>query len=287
MLERITPIILTRNEEPNIGSRLKELSWAADIVVVDSFSDDSTLDIISVFPQARVFQHVFESHVSQWNFALQETGIKTEWVLALDADYQLTEAFIQELKALTPLEEVVGYQTRFGYCINGRRIRSGVYPPQVVLYRRELGTYVQDGHTQRLVIDGRIEQLKTRLLHDDRKSIRSFIEAQQRYASLESKKIRSADPKDLSLPDRIRQLRIAAPAAVFMYCWIIRGGILDGWAGLYYACQRMFAELLLSLYLLDGDVRNGFSGPRRSASGAGRQPDAASVPADKQPDPVA
>ena len=286
MLERVTPIILTRNEEPNISSRLKELSWAADIVVVDSCSDDGTLDIISAFPQVRVFQHAFESHVLQWNFALQETGIKNEWVLALDADYHLPAAFIEELQGLTPHEETVGYQARFGYCINGRPLRSGVYPPKIVLHRRARAAYVHDGHTQRLLIDGRIEQLKTRLFHDDRKSLRSFIEAQQRYALLESKKIRSADPKDLSLPDRIRRMRVAAPAAAFLYCWIIRGGILDGWAGLYYACQRMFAELLLALYLLDRDIRNGLSGARRSVREDDRQPDAASLPADKQPDPI-
>lgn len=286
MLERITPIILTRNEEPNIGSRLKELSWAADIVVVDSFSDDATLDIISAFPQARVFQHMFESHVSQWNFALQDTGIKTEWVLALDADYHLTEAFIEELKALTPNEETVGYQARFGYCINGGRIRSGVYPPVVVLYRREPARYQEDGHTQRLVIDGQIRELKARVFHDDRKSLRSFIEAQQRYALLEANKLRLADPKELNLSDRLRRLRIAAPLLVLFYCLIIRGGVLDGWSGLYYACQRMFAELLLSLYLLEGDVKNSISRARRNVKETDRQSEPASMRVDNEPDVI-
>jgi glycosyltransferase involved in cell wall biosynthesis len=253
-LEQITPVILTRNEAPNIGSRLHELRWASDIVVVDSFSDDDTVEIVSTFPQARVFQRAFDNHAAQWSFALNETGIASDWVLALDADYHLPTAFIEDVAGLTPHETTAGYQARFGYCIKGRPIRSGLYPPVVVLYRRKQAAYVQDGHTQRLVLDGQIEHLNTQLLHDDRKSLRSFIEAQQRYALLEAKKIRWADPSDLSLPDRIRRLRVVAPAAVFFYCWIARGSILDGWPGFYYACQRVFAELVLSLYLLYGDI---------------------------------
>src|SRR5215204_1989322 len=100
MLEQITPVILTRNEAPNIGRTLEQLCWAGDIVVVDSFSDDGTLEIVSGFPQVRVSQRMFDSHAEQWNFALRETGISSEWVLALDADYMLTPAFVEELKGL-------------------------------------------------------------------------------------------------------------------------------------------------------------------------------------------
>jgi glycosyltransferase involved in cell wall biosynthesis len=284
MLEPITPIILTRNEAPNIGSRLHELRWASDIVVVDSFSDDDTVEIVSTFPQARVFQRVFDNHASQWNFALNETGIASDWVLALDADYHLPTGLIEELQGLTPHEKTAGLQARFDYYIKGRLIRSALYQPVIVLYRRKQAAYIQDGHTQRLVVDGQIEQLNTRLLHDDRKSLRSFIEAQQRYAALEAKKIRLADPGDLSLSDRIRRLRLVAPAAVFFYCWIVRGGILDGWPGFYYACQRMFAELALSLYLLDGDITHRDSDTRLTIEEASSQSEPVPMRAAKQPD---
>src|SRR5258708_7588126 len=82
MLDQITPLILTHNEAPNIGRTLAELSWASDIVVVDSFSDDETLEIVSRFPQVRVYQRQFDSHENQWNFGLRETGIDSEWLLA-------------------------------------------------------------------------------------------------------------------------------------------------------------------------------------------------------------
>jgi glycosyltransferase involved in cell wall biosynthesis len=84
-IEKLTPLILTYNEAANIGRTLKRLEWARDIVVVDSISQDETLRIVADFPQARVFQRRFDTHVNQWNFGMQETGIATDWVLALDA----------------------------------------------------------------------------------------------------------------------------------------------------------------------------------------------------------
>ena len=86
MLDRITPVILTFNESPNIARTLGKLSWAREVIVVDSFSIDDTVDIVRSFPGTRVIQHKFESHAGQWNFAVQDTGVKTEWCLALDAD---------------------------------------------------------------------------------------------------------------------------------------------------------------------------------------------------------
>ena len=86
MLDQITPLILTYNEAPNIVRSLGALSWAKDIVVVDSFSDDDTITIAKSVPAVRVFQRAFDSHRNQWEFGLKETGISTPWVLALDAD---------------------------------------------------------------------------------------------------------------------------------------------------------------------------------------------------------
>ena len=251
MLDQITPLILTYNEAPNIGRTLAALGWARDIVVVDSFSDDETLEIASSFPQVRVFQREFDSHRNQWEFGLRETDIKTPWVLALDADYVVTNEAVAELKELQPDEAIVGYRAKFTYCIHGKEIHSGIYPPVTVLYRREVATYVQDGHTQRVVVDGRVEGLRVRLLHDDRKSLRRWLYSQARYAELEREGIVKRQREALDFRDRIRLWFVVAPAAMFFYCLIVRGGILDGWPGLYYAFQRSLAELMLSLYLLE------------------------------------
>ena len=255
MLEKITPLILTYNEAANIGRTLEELRWAQDIVVVDSFSTDETLEIISGFPQARVYRREFDSHENQWNFGLKQTGINTEWILALDADYILTPDFVAELRALQPENNVQGYRAAFSYCINGRQLRSGIYPPVTVLYRRKSGNYSQDGHTHKLVLEGVVENLGSRLLHDDRKPLSRWLEAQSRYTRLEALKLLNSERSALSWTDKLRLWRIVAPPAVLFYCLIVRGGILDGWPGFYYAFQRALAELMLSLYLVDNDLR--------------------------------
>jgi len=264
MLDSITPLILTYNEAPNIGRTLEQLRWASDIVVVDSFSDDETLEIVKTFPQVRVFQREFDCHEKQWNFGLSETGISSEWVLGLDADYVLTEEFSEELRTLKTAPDIKGYRANFIYCINGRQISSGVYPPVTVLYSKGNASYIQDGHTQRLVIDGRVENLQSRILHDDRKSLRRWLEAQARYTRLEADKLLSSAVESLGWSDRVRRWRVVAPAAMLFYCLIIRAGLLDGWAGCYYAFQRSLAELMLSLHMLDRDLRDSASGLRNS-----------------------
>jgi len=254
MLDQITPLILTHNEAPNIGRTLAELSWASQIVVLDSFSDDETLEIVSSFPHVRLYQREFDSHANQWNFGLKRTGIESEWVLALDADYVITKDWLTELKTLRASPDIKGYRTKFIYCINGKRLTSGIYPPVTVLYRRGNASYFQDGHTHMLSPAGRIETMRSPILHDDRKSLSRWFQAQSRYTKLEADKLLSSDSKSLSWTDLVRRLRIVAPAAMFLYCLILRGGVLDGWAGFYYAFQRGLAELMLSLYLIDHDL---------------------------------
>ena len=251
MLDQITPLILTYNEAPNIARVLESLRWAGEVVVVDSFSTDDTTTIAASFPNVRVLQRAFDCHSNQWEFGLRETRIKTEWVLALDADYIVTPDFISELRELQP-EDVVGYRARFVYCISGKQLHSGIYPPVTVLYRRAAANYIQDGHTQRVSIPGRIDEFRTPLLHDDRKPLRRWLESQARYTKLEAQKLRVADPTELSRVDRMRRWPLVVPPLALFYCLIVRGGILDGWGGFYYGFQRSVAELMLSVYLIKG-----------------------------------
>src|SRR5262249_1518743 len=102
MLNYITPVLLTYNEAANIGRTLSHLTWAKDIVVVDSGSTDGTLAIIAQVPQVRVFSRTFDTHGNQWDYAVRQTAIATPWILRLDADYQVSDALIEELRHLDP-----------------------------------------------------------------------------------------------------------------------------------------------------------------------------------------
>ena len=254
MLNQITPLLLTYNEAANIGRTLDRLSWARDIVVVDSLSTDETRAILSRYANVRVYERAFTTHAEQWNFGLEHTGITTEWVLALDADFVLSADAVGELTALSPPKAVGGYRASFTYCIDGKPLRSAVYPPVTVLYRRAAARYQQDGHTQRVRIDGLVIPLTARILHDDRKPLSHWIASQVRYMRLEADKLASAPSSSLANVDRVRKLIVLAPPLMFLRCLFVGGGILDGWPGLFYALQRTTAELILSLSLVERRV---------------------------------
>ena len=161
---------------------------------------------------------------------------------------------IDELQSLQPPQNTHGYRAPVTYCVEGKALRYSLLPPLMVLYRRNAARYSPDAHTYRVELDGEVGRLRAQILHDDRKSIRRWFESQQQYTELEAFKILSTPPHKLNFADRIRRLRVVAPTAIFIYC-LIQGGVLDGWAGLYYAMQRSVTELLLSLYLLEHDLR--------------------------------
>lgn len=233
---------------------MEQLRWARDIVVIDSFSTDETLDIISQFPQTRIFQRKFDDFAAQCNFGLTQTNISSKWILNLDADYVLTPEFVEELRGLEPRSEVTGYRAPFVYCINGEPLRSGIYPPVIVLFLKTKGEFCADGHAHRLQINGSVVNLQSPILHDDRKPLSRWFQSQISYTKLEARKLLTAGPAILSWTDRIRRWRVVAPMAVLFYCLVIRRGILDGWPGIFYAAQRCLAELMLSIYLIEASV---------------------------------
>jgi glycosyltransferase involved in cell wall biosynthesis len=255
-LADITPVILTLNEEANLGRTLAALAWARDIVVVDSGSTDATAAIVARTPTARLVVRPFDSAARQWNFAVHETDVATEWVLALDADYGLSREFVRELDELEPEAGVFAFRARFTYCVFGRPLRGSLYPPVAVLFRRALGVYVQDGHTQRLKVAGVVRNLRAPIRHDDRKPLSAWLASQARYAGLEAEKLGANDGAALGWPDKLRQLVVIAPVATLVYCLFWKGTLLDGWAGLFYALQRSVAELVISLELVRRRLRD-------------------------------
>jgi len=252
MIDKITPLILTYNEEPNIGRTLEQLTWAKQIIVIDSFSDDATLDILRKYPQVEVFQRQFDTHTNQWNYGLEQ--IKTEWVLSLDADYVLTEEIVREIQETLQhksSELINGYFANFRYCVFGKPLRGTILPPRQVLFRKQKSIYIDDGHTQLLKVSGKSDNLKSYINHDDRKSLSRWLWSQDRYLLLEAKKLMTTPVKELSFGDRLRKQKVIAPIVILFYCLILKGGILDGWAGWYYAWQRMLAEILLAIRLIE------------------------------------
>ena len=249
MLEAITPLILTYNEAPNLERTLQSLTWAPKILVVDSYSTDSTIEILKQYAQVEVIQREFDTFAGQCNFGLAQ--VKTEWVLSLDADYVCTEKLIEEIAALPCDSLCNGYFVRFKYCVFGKPLRGTLYPPRQVLYRREKARYCDDGHGHRVQVAGQTQTLSNYIYHDDRKPLTRWLKSQDSYMLIEANKLVGTSASALNTADRIRKMKIFAPFVVLFYCLIIKKGLLDGWAGWYYALQRMLAETILSLRLIE------------------------------------
>src|SRR5262249_41259436 len=102
------------------------------------------------------------------------------------------------------------------------------------------------------IVDGPTRNLTGRIVHDDRKSIESWVSSQGGYMRKELMKIFSQKPR---LRDRLRRLPPVMPLAVFFYCLFIKGLVFNGRAGLFYALQRLLAESTLSLMVLERSIR--------------------------------
>jgi glycosyltransferase involved in cell wall biosynthesis len=253
-LDRVDVLILTWNEEANLARTLDALRRFPRVVVLDSGSTDSTQAIASAYPNVRLATRTFDTHSAQWNHGLRDCGLMAGWVLALDADYVLPPALVDEIAALDPPAGVSAYWAAFLYCVGGEPLSGSLYPPVKILYRREGASYVQDGHTQRLVSEGGATQLRHAVLHDDRKHFSAWLASQDRYARLECALLRSTPWARLGWRDRLRRLVVVTPWLVPLYCLTIGKGFLDGRRGLFYALQRGIAEAVLSARLLEADL---------------------------------
>jgi len=245
MLEQITPVILTYNEAPNIGRTLDALRWAKRVIVMDSYSDDATQAICAEYTNVEFYQRHFDVLAEQWKAAIA-TPINTDWILALDADYVVSKALLDEISELMPTVDIGGYKTSFIYKVDGRPLRGTLYPPVITLYRRQGADYQQDGHAQRVQVEGNIVDLKQPMFHDDRKPASRWHQSQQNYARQEANKFKQLTFAQMNLNDKIRFLGLG-PVLVVPYTLFVRRVILDGLPGCKYTWQRLVAEVYLLL----------------------------------------
>lgn len=151
MLAEIIPVILTYNEAANIGCSLERLTWAKGVVIVDSNSTADTLAITGRFPNVRTVQRPFDTHAQQWRFAVEETGIISDWVLRLDVDYKVEPTLRDEIAALTPAAAGPGVPRRRA-CRSTSSLPSRLGLPGVALRQGRGGV----GRRRRRFLVGRL-----------------------------------------------------------------------------------------------------------------------------------
>ncbi len=249
----LTAVILTWNEEENISRTLSHLTWLEKIVIIDSGSADKTVDLIKSFSNTEVHVRKFDTHASQWNYGL--SFCNSEWILSLDADYILPYAFIEEIKANISKNGYSAFTTGFDFVIFERPLNSNNTTPRPVLFKRSECIYYDDGHTQRLKINGKTGDFKNRILHDDRKPLSRWLHNQAAYSVKEAEMLLYSG-KQLSFLEKLRKKKLYTPLLMFFFCLFRKRMIFNGWRGWHYTLQRTIVEMLISLRLTEDKINN-------------------------------
>ncbi len=255
-LDEISAYILTFNEQDNIAKCLDALNWAKEVFVIDSYSDDSTLEIARKYSNVRVIQRAFDSHSNQHNFALDQIQT-SKWVLRLDADWLVTERLLSELQTADFSVAVGGLKIPFEFSIYGEIVPISLYPPVIALFKREGVRYIQDGHTERLVPNGEVLDCPVCLIHEDNKSVDRFLQSQMQYSKLELGKLSKTEGVHENWKTKIRSRPGLAPILMAFFLLVLKGGAFRGRAAWHYTLQKIIAECTVSLRVLDEKMRKG------------------------------
>lgn len=272
----ISVIILTYNEEKNIKQALDNVvSWADQVIVVDSFSDDETLDILDEY-DVDVYEHEFKDYAAQFNWALDNTEIDNDWVMKLDADEWLTkdlkEEIRKELKNVS--DDVSGYMMKRRVYFMGKWMRHGGYYPTWILrlWRKDKGrleSRKMDEHTK--ISDGKVEELENDFVDQNHKSLSWWIEKHNGYATREMKSYfedKEAEKANLGggqISSKrwyknnlyYKMPKFCRAFLYFIYRYIFRLGFLDGIRGLiFHFLQGCWYRFLVDAKIYEQENKN-------------------------------
>lgn len=263
----ISTYILTYNEEIDIAACIESAlrSGCDDVVVVDSFSSDHTVEIASQYP-VRVVQHAFESHGKQRTWMLENITTKYEWVYILEADERMTPRLFAECKQASKSSLAIGYYVAERVIFLGKWIRRSTQYPryQMRLFKKGYVWFIDYGHTEREICNGPLGFLQESYPHYTcSKGLSRWIEKHNHYSTneavetLHQLKQGKVDWKALFLGksevERRRALKDLSlrlpcrPLLRWLYMYFVLGGILDGRAGFAWCTLQAFYEYLILL----------------------------------------
>lgn len=220
-------IVITYNEAGNLSSLIRNLSFADEILIVDSFSSDETLELIKEYPHIKFIQRKFDNYSNQRNFAIEQAS--NEWILFVDADERIPTALQSEIyKSLSNNTNFVAYEIyRQFYFIDKPLKYGGFQTDKVVrLFNRKFANYDSNKFVhETLRVHGSVTVLKTKLLHYSYNNYEIYKEKMTSYAKLRAKELKIKNTK----PNIFH--KFFKPIYRFIYHYIIRRGFLDGQAG--------------------------------------------------------
>ncbi|MDX6188199.1 glycosyltransferase family 2 protein [Flavobacterium sp. Fl-318] len=224
----LSALLITYNEESNIKEALLNLSFADEIIVVDSFSTDQTVAIASSFKNVKVFQHVFDNFALQRNYALSLAS--NQWILFIDADERITPKLQQEINAI--INEADSYPAYFMYrnfIFENKKLRfSGWQTDKIIrLFKKENAIYnIEKIVHEKLIVNGKTGKLKHKLIHHSYSNYEDYKQKMIFYGKLKAQEelLKKTNPNFFHFYIR--------PLYQFLNQYLLRFGFLDGKKGI-------------------------------------------------------
>ncbi|MDA3924613.1 MAG: glycosyltransferase family 2 protein [Kiritimatiellae bacterium] len=254
LVKNLSIVIPVKNEEKNLAPCLELLKEFDEVVIVDSGSNDATCNIAAEFNRPVVLFVWDGKFPKKRNWILKNYKFKYPWVLFLDADERMTNAFIKELSAVLPVTKHDAFLIRYDNWFLGRLLKHGDQMRKTALLRVGTGEYerVEENSWslldmevhEHLVVNGSIGMINAQLEHHDKRTLYSYYEKHNHYSSWEANRCFAL--KDKAVLTRRQKLKYNLirspifPPAYFVYCYFLKLGILDGVAGFLFAISKMF-----------------------------------------------
>ena len=248
---KITAIIPTLNEEIHINAAINSVSFADEIIVIDSFSSDKTVEIAKSL-KVRLLQRKFDDFSSQKNYAIEQAT--HDWIYVLDADERVTDLLRKEIlhKVKDP-KGVVGFYVYRTFYFIGKKINySGWQRDKVVrLFKKAHCKYDGKLVHERLLVNGDVAFLTNKLEHYSYRSYDHYIQKLNHYSSLKAKSLFEQHKKVTPFHILIK------PPVRFIIHYFIRLGFLDGFPGFIISVVQSYGVLTryIKLWLLKKNMR--------------------------------
>ena len=235
--------MFTGNEEHNIVAAIKSVDFANEIMVIDSFSNDKTVELATPLVDT-ILQREYENSASQKNWAIPQA--KHKWILLLDADERVTPELKKEIiKIINSNSTISGFWIRRENYFMRKKVRfSGWRKDKVIrLFKRDECKYENKNVHAEIISDGEISMLKNKLIHNTFISKEAYLEKVRRYAKWQAKDY------DKKVKTINTYHTIIKPLIRFFKHYIIQLGILDGYVGLTISSYQAKAVKMRYHYL--------------------------------------
>ena len=221
----LSVVIITLNEEAKVKDCLESVAWADEIVVVDSFSKDNTVEIAREYTD-KIYQRKFAGFGEQKNFALSKAS--GDWILSIDADERVTSELQEEIARTLANPRACGYYVRRKSYFSGKWIKHcGWWPDYILrLFRKDCGHFSDRLVHEAVKVNGPTAKLKNPLEHRPFSSTNDLFKKADEYSTLGAR-VMLAEGKRCSCYNALTHSVLA-----FIKTYFIRRGILDGWRGL-------------------------------------------------------